>query len=127
MKCGNVEMARYGGGVSRIQNFFTTTTKNITNTSFVYSSTTTSQIMPCWDISPFQAFNNTIEEALVDPLVVDITTLSLLQEIFDTVSTDLSGVLDTPTKSLKNRDEMRSGKLYTSVYFVGYDTNFSIN
>lgn len=65
--------------------------------------------MPCWDTTPFQAFHRAIEDALADPLVVDITTAAMLQEIFDSVSSDLSKVLEAPKKNLEIRNKLRTG------------------
>lgn len=73
--------------------------------------------MPCWDTTPFQAFHSAIKDVLADPLVVDITTAAMLQGIFDSVSSDLSKVLETPKKNLETRNKLRTGIfLIISIY-----------
>lgn len=68
--------------------------------------------MPCWDTAPFQAFHSAIEDALVTPLLIDTTTLAMLQEIFDSISVDLSKVLEAPAKNIETRNTLRTGTFF---------------
>lgn len=68
--------------------------------------------MVCWSIVPFEQLHDAIEEVFENPQLVDITTLTKLQYLFDVIKDDFSQLLKVAPKSSAHRDEIRKGLLY---------------
>lgn len=71
--------------------------------------------MARWSIGPFEQLHDAIEEVFENPQLVDITTLTRLQYMFDAIKDDFSQLLKVAPKSSAHRDEIRKGSLY--VYY----------